>query len=278
VALTELAHCSVCGGEHPVATMVTGHHEPEEVPAGARGEEPEPAGWALDDAEALHAEHPRSFFIPREERRQALRPGELVRLGFTYGPHADREGEGHTERMWVEVVEQAADGTTRGVLRNTPARFTALEIGDRVAFEPRHVLSIDFSDDELGYAQDQWPIVDESVLREDRPPDVVVRGPSPYEEGAEEWWMMRREAGAGPVSERVALLTDHFPGLEEPMRAGEGAWELASGTGVDARWRRVGDAELAASESWQRLYAWLPDAARHMREAAAAEAERPPDA
>ena len=110
-----------------------------------------------------------------------------------------------------------------------------------------------------------------SVLREDLPPDVVVRGPSPYAEGEEAWWMMRREAGAGPASESVGLLTDHFPGLEEPMRAGDGAWELIGGSGVDARWRRVGPDELARSESWQRLYAWLPDAARSMREAAAAE-------
>ncbi len=61
-----------------------------------------------------------------------------------------------------------------------PSRLTALEIGDRVAFSPEHVITIDFSDEELGYAQDQWPMVDAVVLSEDRAPDAVIRAPGPY--------------------------------------------------------------------------------------------------
>src|SRR5687767_14734707 len=120
----ELARCSICGGEHPVATMVTRHREPEQIPPEAAGRDAEPADWWLEDAEALSAAHPRSFFIPRAERRRALRAGEDVRLGFVYGPHSDREGEGHVERMWVQVVDQRDDGSARGRLRNRPARFT----------------------------------------------------------------------------------------------------------------------------------------------------------
>src|SRR5688572_15775748 len=103
--------------------MVTAHKQPEDLPAVLPREAAVPSDWWLQDAEALHAEHPRSFFIPPAERRRALAPGELVRLGFEYGPHADRRGEGHIERMWVQVLEQAGGERLHGRLRNNPARL-----------------------------------------------------------------------------------------------------------------------------------------------------------
>lgn len=259
----ELARCTICGELHPVATMVTGHRQPEDVPADARRERPEPVDWRLSDAEALHAEHPRSFFIPPADRRRALRPGELVKLGFEYGPHADREGEGHVERIWIEVIDQSEDGGARGLLRNSPFRLAELEIGDEVAFEAEHVLSIDFSDEELGYAQDQWPLVDRAVIEQDRAPEVVVRYESPREDEAETWWMLL-PGGSGPSEESAGLLTDRFPGLEEPLRAGEGVWERAAGERETARWRRVRDDELAEAP-WPGLLRWLEESVRAMR-------------
>ena len=255
-AAPEMARCSVCGELHPVATMVTAHKQPEEVPAGARRERPAPRDWWLSDAVALHAEHPRSFFIPSAERSRALAPGELVKLGFAYGPHADREGEGHLERMWVEVLAQGGDGAALGRLRNRPRRLTELEIGDEVAFGAHEVLSIDYSDEELGYPQDQWPIVDRAVLDDDRAPDVVVRYESPRDDEPETWWMLVYQSGSGPADESAGLLTDRFPGLAEPLRAGTGVWELAGGERETARWRRVGEDELSGGE-WPGLFRWL---------------------
>ena len=205
----------------------------------------------------MHADHPRSFFIPPAARRRALRGGEFARLGFAFGPHADRDGEGHIERMWVEVLEQVGDGRGRGRLRNSPARLTELQIGDVVAFEPRHVLSIEFTDEEVGYAQDQWPIVDAAVMRDDRPPDIVIRASSPYVAGEDEWWMVCRHDTGGPSSQSICVLTDRFPGLEEPLRSGTGLWELEGGQAADARWRRVSDHEINSSEDWQAFLAWL---------------------
>jgi hypothetical protein len=261
-----MARCSICGGEHPAATMVTGHEQAEDLPGESRGAFPAPSDWSLADGDELHARHPRSFFVPPAARRRALRPGELVRLEFRYGPHADREGEGHIERMWVEVVDQKATGPTHGRLRNRPIRLTAIGIGDLVSFEPAHVLSIEYTDDELGYAQDQWPVVDIAIVRDDRAPDVVVRAPGPSVPGEDEWWMLCHEDPAGPATESVNSLTDRFPGLEEPLRAGEGLWELAGGERADARWRRVGEGEIAASDEWQALLAWLESTAVRMRE------------
>ncbi|MBA3746720.1 MAG: DUF2314 domain-containing protein [Solirubrobacterales bacterium] len=263
----ELARCSICGGEHPVATMVTAHEQPEEGPPEASPGPPDPSDWWLQDGAAMQREHPRSFFVPPASRSQALRAGELVRLGFEFGPHADRASEGHIERMWVEVVEQDGDGHARGRLRNSPSRLTELRFGDLVAFEPRHVLSIEYSDEELGYAQDQWPIVDAAVMRDDRPPDIVVRAAGPYAADEEEWWMICKHDAAGPTSESAGLLTDRFPGLDEPLRSGSGLWELADGERGDARWRRVGDDEIEESEDWQAFLAWLSESAQLMRDA-----------
>jgi Uncharacterized protein conserved in bacteria (DUF2314) len=260
----ELARCSICGEVHPLATMVTGHRQPEELPDSLPDAFAEPSGWWLQDAEELHAEHPRSFFIPPRDRRSALRAGECVRLGFAYGPHADREGEGHVERMWVEVIEQRSDGHAHGRVRNTPVRLTEVGIGDLVAFEPRNVLSIDYTDDELGYRPDEEAVVDQAVIREDRAPHVVVRGPSPDVEGEEAWWMLSLGA-QGPVPGTLASLTDRFPGLEEPLRAGAGLWELSGGERAEARWRRVSEEEIAATAEWRDLRVWLESAARSMR-------------
>ncbi len=243
-----------------MAEMVTAHKKPEDVTEDAEGAFPEPSDWWLADAEELNARHPRSYFIPPADRRRALRPGELVRLEFTYGPHADRDGEGHIERMWVEVIGQA-----HGRLRNNPARLAALAIGDVVTFEPRHVTAIDYTDDELGYAQDQCPVVDKAVIQEDRAPDVVVRAPGPYVAGLDEWWLLCREGAIGPTIETAGLLTDRFPGLEEPLRAGDGLWELAGGERGDARWRRVSDDKVAASQEWQAFLARLEKTADSMR-------------
>jgi len=250
------AICSICGEEHPLAEMATAHIEPEDVPADARGATPEPHDWWLADGEALHAEHPRSFFIPDRERREALRPGELIKLEFQYGPHADSEDEGHVERMWVEVVD-----ASHGILRNGPFRLQGLELGDHVTFGVEHVISIDYSDEELGYAQDEEPIVDENVLREDRTPDVVARAPGP--DGEPVWWMLLREGSSRPVPERINLLTDRFPALGEPLRAGDGVWELDGET-----YARVDE----TTGEWPGLLAFLADAAEQLHRSVEANA------
>lgn len=262
----DLARCSICGAEHPAATMVTAHKQAEDLPALLPRDLAVASDWWLQDAEALNAEHPRSFFIPPADRRRALVPGDLVRLGFAYGPHADRRGEGHIERMWVQVLEQPDGDSAHGRLRNNPDRLAELEIGDLIAFAASNVLSIEFSDEELGYAQDAWPVVDAAILRDDRAPDLVVRAEGPYVAGEDEWWMLCRREPAGPTTESVGLLTDRFPGLEEPLRAGEGVWELAGGERAGARWRRVHGDELRG-ERWQELLEWLRSSARAMRDA-----------
>jgi hypothetical protein len=82
----------------------------------------------------------------------------------------------------------------------------------------------------------------------------------------DEWWMIVRDDPAGPTVEAVNSLTDRFPGLSEPLRAGSGLWELANNDRDDARWRHVGDAEIAGSQDWQDFLAWLDRTAVGMRQ------------
>ena len=151
--------------------------------------------------------------------------------------------------MWVEVLAQGGDGGALGRLRNRPLRLTELEIGDEVAFGAHEVLSIDYSDEELGYPQDQWPIVDRAVLDDDRAPDVVVRYESPRDEEPETWWMLVHKSGSGPADAGAGRLTDRFPGLAEPLRAGTGVWDARRGRARDGALapRRRGRASPAAS-------------------------------
>jgi len=225
--MTSTALCNVCGQEHPVADTVTAHHRPQEGPCSSHDEVVEPRGWWLADGEALHELHPRSYFIPPRPRRDSLEPGELVKLEFVYGPHADREGVGHAERMWVEVL----DGH-HGCLRNQPARLTELNIGDHVHFEPQNVITIDYSDEELGYAQEQWPAADQRIFDEDVAPDLVVRA-------GDDWFLLTEPAGPRAVVEHINRFTELFPGLIVPFQAGDGMWQRASGECGSAVYKRV---------------------------------------
>jgi len=99
--------------------------------------------WELDDGEAVHREAPDTFWIPPRDRRESLRPGEIVKLMFRMLLRDTETGkeEVHVERMWVDVVESRPGGY-RGVLDNDPYCTKELASGAEVEFEPRHVIQI----------------------------------------------------------------------------------------------------------------------------------------
>jgi hypothetical protein len=102
---------------------------------------------SFENAEALAAMHPKSFFIPLREDREALFPGDYVKLIFRSevplqrGPWAGATGE----RMWVRVrdVEAHHQGGPRyvGTLANRPA-YIDLEFGALIHFAPEHIIDI----------------------------------------------------------------------------------------------------------------------------------------
>lgn len=93
----------------------------------------------LLDAEVEHRAAPRTFSIPRRAVRDALVPGDLVKLLFVVDPPV-RSVE--VERMWVEVVE-AKDGGYVGRLDNDPGYVRDLKADDLLSFRPEHVAARD---------------------------------------------------------------------------------------------------------------------------------------
>ena len=100
-----------------------------------RGRRPKVIQPRLLDAEAERRAAPRTFSIPRRAVRDALAPGDLVKLLFVVDPPV---GSVEVERMWVEVVE-ARDGGCVGRLDNDPGYARNLKADDRLLFRPEHV-------------------------------------------------------------------------------------------------------------------------------------------
>lgn len=122
----------------------------------------------LGDGERTSAEHPRSFFIPARTRREAVSPGELVKLLFEI--ETPDSGLPSAERMWVEVVS-FIDGEYVGTLDNEPKYIDTLSAGDVVTFRPEHIISIWEDRPEL----DRKVAVSRRSHVEDLRPQFVVR-------------------------------------------------------------------------------------------------------
>lgn len=105
-------------------------------------------GWCLEDGEALHRDAPETFWIPDAERRDALQPGDLVKLVFRIAVDNDEEPEA-VERMWVLVRGRVGEHYF-GVLDNDPYAIEENDefwSGIELPFTARHVIDIDPADD-----------------------------------------------------------------------------------------------------------------------------------
>jgi hypothetical protein len=96
-------------------------------------------GWELADAVKLSAES-RSFQIPSEEERRALRTGQRVKLVFLIAQPSDPD-DIQGERMWVTVTE-VLPGHYRGCLESSPVTSDVLRPGDVVDFTADHVAAV----------------------------------------------------------------------------------------------------------------------------------------
>ena len=93
--------------------------------------------YSLEDGELYHRDAPDTFEIPSLAAREALVPGEIVKLMF----RITNAGESQVERMWVIVGDKDADGYV-GALDNQPATTDLMRPGMKVHFQPRHVITI----------------------------------------------------------------------------------------------------------------------------------------
>lgn len=92
----------------------------------------------LVDPRPIRAENPHSFYLPCQERLDAISIGDRVKLIFepTHG--------GPSERMWVLVGSaRPGDDELGGILMNQPAFIEDLMITMPVAFRRHHVIDIE---------------------------------------------------------------------------------------------------------------------------------------
>ena len=97
-----------------------------------------PVTYTLDDGAATHREFPDTFWIPPQEQRESLKPGDLAKLIF----RIEVGGEAHVERMWVQVTEVRPEFYV-GELGNNPFCTDEIRSGQKVEFHADHVIDID---------------------------------------------------------------------------------------------------------------------------------------
>lgn len=91
--------------------------------------------WKLRSGVKQHQLYPTTFEIPSEDERQAVEPGDMVKLMF-------EQSDGWGERMWV-CVEKARRRSLVGRLDNLPLDFPRLDYGSKVRFRREHIIDID---------------------------------------------------------------------------------------------------------------------------------------
>ena len=102
--------------------------------------------WDLVDADPIAAESPYTFYKPSRALIAQVRPGEVVKLIFSFT--IEDPGAPGAERMWVLVDEVLPDGSFRGRVNNEPRHIIDLKLDDPVSFRPCHVINTEHDDDD----------------------------------------------------------------------------------------------------------------------------------
>lgn len=207
------------------------------------------SNWHLDNAEKLHAENPRSFFIPSAEARDGIEKGDVVRLIFAL--HERREDGMSGERMWIAVEGRDGD-EYYGALTNQPVEVD-LDLGDTIRFKPEHVIAI--YDERWEPYEDLVAIVPKRVIDEDLEPKVVSHDPSeeerpPLDDGrmASGWDLLVGDETDETIDSDDLTLADlgwlmeRYPAFGELVFSGarDGTWFLQDG-------RYVSEAQMTSA-------------------------------
>ncbi len=90
--------------------------------------------WHLVSGVDQNRRYPESFFIPSEDERRSVQPGDVVKIYFSMK-------DGWAERMWVEVRAVKRRHIV-GTLNNQPIGIPRLCSGDKVRFRPEHIIDM----------------------------------------------------------------------------------------------------------------------------------------
>jgi hypothetical protein len=188
-----------------------------------------PAHWGLLDAEAQHRAFPDAFPIPTRAEREALQPGDMVKMVFVLDPPP--QSGPNAERMWVEV-RSAREGAFDGWLTNEPSVITDLEVGTFLAFGPEHVAGIALHTDDVAFDVENRAVVSLRALDRSGPPGWIGHD-NPVDQVDSGWTVAAGDepddyfSGDPAESTRsVSLgeLVQRYPSLVEVFQAGAGEW------------------------------------------------------
>lgn len=136
--------------------------------------------WTLEDADDIAAESKYTFFKLPRETIALVRPGEVVKLIFTFDSD-DPQAPG-AERMWVIVDRIEADERFTGRLDNQPRWIKDLDPGDQVTFEARHIINTEHdSHDNLVEKYSMRCFVTHRILRDRAKVGYLYREAPDYE-------------------------------------------------------------------------------------------------
>jgi uncharacterized protein YegJ (DUF2314 family) len=98
--------------------------------------------WELESGVKRHLEFPDSFWIPSQEARNHVTPGQAVKLIFNIETVDDTGNpEINCERMWV-LVKTKIEDLYCGTLENQPECTADMKKGLEVYFREEHIIDI----------------------------------------------------------------------------------------------------------------------------------------
>lgn len=191
--------------------------------------------FRLGNGELRHQQNPRTFFIPSRAEREAVRPGDLVKLLFELVDPTDDMPS--AERMWVQVTH-AQGGRYVGTLDNEPGALTSIGPGSRIEFGPEHIITL----------MEQWPMGDlKAVVSrrshvEDLRPRFACRD-EPLRPEDSGWQVLvgdetdeELDDAANVLLQPLGFVADRWPELRPMFDAGEvgseWVWDDATGAYV----------------------------------------------
>lgn len=100
--------------------------------------------WYLEDAAAIAAANPYTFYKPDAQVIAKVTVGEIVKLIFCF--ESDDPEAPRAERMWVVVESIDGQGGFSGTLDNRPHHIQDLQQGDRIHFRDIHIVNTTHDD------------------------------------------------------------------------------------------------------------------------------------
>ncbi len=98
-------------------------------------------GFYLEHAVMRSRLWPDTFHIPDAQVRYSIKPGQLVKMDFTFAPEGAEKDGSETERMWV-IVKERCDDHWVGILDDDPRFHDTIASNYVFHFHPDHLVAV----------------------------------------------------------------------------------------------------------------------------------------